>query len=475
MSTTTSPPATTGRRANSALWWILVVVLLADALDMIDSTITNIAAPTIVNEIGGGESLIKWLGAAYALALGVLLVVGGRLGDKYGQRRLFLIGMAGFTIASAVCGLAADPGMLIAARAVQGGFGALLIPQGMAIMTKTFPRDMLRKAFNVFGPLLGIASISGPILAGFIINADIAGLTWRPIFLINITLGVVGFIAAMIVLPKIAADKNVTVDGAGAGLLAVAMFALMVGLIDGSTNGWTLLPIGSIALGLVFFALFARRQRTAKDPLLKASLFKNRGFVFGLIVGLVFFAISSGLSYVLSLFMQQTLHATAMEAALGLLPLTIGIIASAGACMALMEKLGRKLIFIGLTLTFLGAGWILVLVMLNGTTLSLWALTPAIFVVGMGMGACYGTIFDTALGNVNADEAGSASGSLTAIQQIANGIGSATVTSLYFHAAAPGSPAAMTITLTVIAALTVMCLPLVFLLPKKAQAHPGEH
>jgi EmrB/QacA subfamily drug resistance transporter len=470
MSTTVSPPASTGTRSHSALWWILVVVLLADALDMIDSTVTNIAAPTIVNEIGGGEALIKWLGAAYALALGVLLVVGGRLGDKYGQRRLFLIGMAGFTVASAVCGLATDPAMLVAARAVQGGFGALLIPQGMAIMTKTFPRDMLRKAFNVFGPLLGIASIGGPILAGFIINADIAGLTWRPIFLINITLGVVGMIAALIVLPKIPADKAVTVDGAGAGLLAVAMFGLMVGLIDGSTNGWTPLPIGSVAVGLVFFGLFAQRQRTAKDPLLKASLFKNHGFVFGLIVGLVFFAISSGLSYVLSLFMQQTLHATPMGASLGLLPLTIGIIASAGACMALMEKLGRKLIFIGLALTFVGAGWILALVVLNGTALTLWALAPAIFVVGLGMGACYGTIFDTALGNVSADEAGSASGSLTAIQQIANGIGSATVTSLYFHAASPGSPAAMTITLTVIVALTVACLPLVFLLPKKAQA-----
>ncbi len=151
-------------------------MLLADALDMIDATVTNIAAPTIVRDIGGGDALIKWLTSAYAVSLGVLLVVGGRLGDRYGQRRLFLIGMAGFTAASAACGLAMAPALLIVARAVQGAFGAMLIPQGMAIMTKAFSREQLQRAFGVFGPLLGLSAVGGPILAGFIIDSDIAGL-----------------------------------------------------------------------------------------------------------------------------------------------------------------------------------------------------------------------------------------------------------------------------------------------------------
>lgn len=146
------------------MWAILGLVLLADALDMIDATVTNIAAPTITAELHGGEDLIKWLGSAYMLAMGVLLMVGGRMGDKYGQRRLFLIGMSGFTIASAVAGLSPNPALLILARCAQGAFGALLIPQGMAIMTKTFSRDMLTKAFGLFGPLLGAASVGGPIV-----------------------------------------------------------------------------------------------------------------------------------------------------------------------------------------------------------------------------------------------------------------------------------------------------------------------
>src|SRR3954451_6561948 len=150
--TESRPPAT----ASRTLWLTLIVVLIADALDLIDATITNVAAPSIVRDLGGGESLVKWLGAAYALALGSLLVLGGRIGDRFGQRRTFLIGMVGFVLASAVAGVSVDPVMLLGARAAQGAFGAMLIPQGMAIMTRTFPREALTKAFGAFGPMLGI-------------------------------------------------------------------------------------------------------------------------------------------------------------------------------------------------------------------------------------------------------------------------------------------------------------------------------
>lgn len=152
MTTLTEPGAVATRRSGRLMWAILGLVLLADALDVIDATVTNIAAPTIARDLNGGESLIKWLGPAYMLAMGVLLVVGGRLGDKFGQRRLFLIGMGGFTLASAVAGFSPHPALLIVARVAQGAFGALLIPQGMAIMTKAFDRDMLAKAFGLFGP-----------------------------------------------------------------------------------------------------------------------------------------------------------------------------------------------------------------------------------------------------------------------------------------------------------------------------------
>lgn len=209
-------------RLSNRLRAILAIVLIADVLDLMDSTITNVAAPSIVREIGGGESLIKWLGASYALAMGVLLVVGGRLGDRYGRRRLFLIGIAGFVVASAVCGLAVDPAILIAGRLAQGGFGALLIPQGIGILLATLSREQLPRAFSAFGPVMGGAAVLGPIFAGFIIEANLGGLSWRPMFLINIVLGGVGLVAARKLLPNDGPTSDVPIGGLGSGLLAPA-------------------------------------------------------------------------------------------------------------------------------------------------------------------------------------------------------------------------------------------------------------
>lgn len=457
------------------MWAILGLVLLADALDMIDSTVTNIAAPTIAGEIGGGAGLLKWLGASYALAMGVLLVVGGRLGDRYGQRRLFLTGIVGFTFASAVCGLAPSPAVLIGARVVQGAFGALLIPQGMAIMTKTFSPQMLRTAFGLFAPLLGLATVGGPILAGFLIDADVAGLSWRPIFLVNLLLGGIGTVAALKLLPRDDdGDATVVIDGVGSGLLALAMGGTLFGLIEGSSDGWGPLPIAALLTGLAAFAAFARRQQTAAAPLLKPSLLRNRGFSSGLVTGLVVFAATSGLAYVLSLFIQQALGADPGDTALGLLPLTAGIIVAAGACMGLMEKLGRTLIFAGLAILALGVGGLLALVIANGAELTLWQLAPAVFVTGLGMGACYGTIFDIALGDIDADEAGSASGSLSAVQQLAAGAGSALVTTVFLQSGGSFGHA-MTVTLVVVLAAVLACLGPARLLPRRAPVEPAHH
>ncbi|MGC4961638.1 MFS transporter [Gordonia sp. DT101] len=453
------------------MWAILGLVLLADALDMIDSTVTNIAAPTIADELGAGEGLIKWLGASYALAMGVLLVVGGRLGDKFGQRRVFLVGMAGFTIASAVCGLSPDALLLVVARVAQGAFGALMLPQGIAIMTRTFSREMLAKAFGLFGPLLGIASVGGPVLAGFVIDWDIAGLSWRPIFLVNVVLGVVGLALAVRLLPRDDGDRDTVIDGWGSGILAVAMFGLMFGLIEGSTAGWGPVPIASLIVGACAAALFAYRQAHTADPLLRPSLFKNRGFTSGLVMGLLVFAATSGLVYVLSLFMQLGIGASAREASLGLLPLTLGIIVAAGATMGgLMTRLGRTLVVLGLGGIVVGVGWLLALVAASGTDLGLWMMAPPIFVIGLGMGACYGTIFDIALGDIDADEAGSASGSMSAIQQLATGIGSATVTTVFFQLATGSEVHAMEISLVIVLVAAAICLPVVRLLPRRAPA-----
>ena len=475
MTTVKEPGAVATSRSSRLMWAILGVVLLADALDVIDATVTNIAAPTIAAELGGGESLIKWLGPAYMLAMGVLLVVGGRLGDKFGQRKLFLLGVAGFTLASAVAGFAPDPALLIVARVAQGAFGALLIPQGMAIMTKNFDREMLGKAFGLFGPVLGISSVAGPVLAGFIISADIFGLTWRPIFLLNLVLGIIGLVVAAKVLPRDdEGDRSTVVDGWGSGLLAVTMLGLLYGLIEGSTNGWGAIAIGSIVVGVLFFVAFAYRQRTAADPLIMPSLLKNRGFTSGMLVGLVAFAAGTGLIFVLSLFLQEGLHASARTTSLGLVPLTLGLIAAGFAAMGgLVAKLGRRLVFIGLTVAVVGCGWVLALVAAYGTDVSLWALAPALLVIGVGIGFSFATIPTVALGDAKPEEAGSASGSLSSIQQLASAIGSAVVTSIFFQAAAgSGMAHAMTVTLIVVLAVTALSIPIVALMPRKAPAGP---
>ncbi|MGD0704698.1 MAG: MFS transporter [Trebonia sp.] len=474
--TTTSDDtvAAEAARLTTRLRLILIVVILADVLDLMDSTITNIAAPTIARDIGGGESLIKWLGASYALAMGVLLVVGARLGDRYGRRRIFLLGIAGFTLASLAAGLSVDPVMLIAARLVQGGFGALLIPQGIGLLIASFNREQMRGAFSVFGPVMGASAILGPILAGFIISANIGGLTWRPIFLINIILGTAGFIAALRVLPADEPAERVLIDALGASLLGASMFGLIYGLIEGSTDGWTALPIGFLAAGAALLAAFWVRQRMAADPLILPSLLANRGFTAGLLLGLAFFAALNGLAYVISLFFQTGLGMTARAASIALSPFMIGIIVASFVCRPLLGKLGRTMVLIGLVLTLAGAAGVWATVRSEGTQVSLWTLAPSILVLGIGAGACFTSLFDVAIGDVAPAEAGSASGSLSAVQQLASAIGSAVVTTVYFSQRSEhGAGHAMTVTVAVVAAIAALGLGIVWLMPKAAPAE--EH
>jgi EmrB/QacA subfamily drug resistance transporter len=462
-------PAPNPSRLGPRLQAVLAVVIIADILDLMDSSITNIAAPTIVRNIGGGESLIKWLGASYALALGVLLVVGGRLGDRYGPRRIFLIGIAGFTLASLGCGLSVDPTMLIVFRLIQGGFGALLIPQGLTILVACVSREQMPTVFSVFGPVMAGGAIAGPIVAGFIISANIAGLTWRPIFLINIALGSFGFLAALRVLPDVPPSSDAPIDGFGASLLGASMLGLIYGLIEGSADGWTLVPIASIVIGTVLLAAFGLRQVTKANPLIKPSLFKNRGFTSGLVLGLAYFAAINGLFYVCSLFLQTALGLSPSHAALGLVPAMIGVMVSSFVGRPLIPVLGRRLVFIGLAATLVGVAGLWATITEQGTGVSVWLLAPSLLVMGAGMGTCFFSIFDFAIGDVAQDEAGSASGSLSAVQQLASAIGSAVITTVYFaQRTTGGSSSAMTTSLVVVGAITVVCLGLAFLLPRNA-------
>jgi EmrB/QacA subfamily drug resistance transporter len=458
-----------------AAWAVLAIVLIADIMDLLDSTITTIAAPTISAGLHGGPELIKWLGASYALSLGVLLVTGGRLGDKYGRRRTFLIGIAGFTAASLACGLAWDPTSIIVARLIQGAFGALLIPQGFGILGSVFPREHIGKAFSAFGPILGLSAVGGPLLAGVLIDANLFGLGWRPMFLINIVLGVAGLAAGLRLLPRDRGDASVQIDFAGSALLAATMLGLLFGLIQGSADGWTALPIAAMAAGLACFVAFGQRQRTAAAPLIKPSLLRNRGFTAGLIVGLVVFAAIGGLIYAVSLYLQRGLDYSPLRAAVvGFAPVAAGLVIASVASMNLLTRLGRKLSLAGIIVTVAGVGWLLVLTVQSGTAVTAAALVPAMTVIGLGMGATFATIYDIAIGDIDPAEAGSASGSLSSIQQLASAIGPAIITTIYFGALSRGQAHAMSVSLGAVIGIGIVSGLAVPLLPRKAQARAGH-
>src|SRR5213083_1071347 len=194
--------AVTTTKSLSTRWAVLAIVLVAEVMDLIDGTIVNVAAPSIRQDIGGSSATLQWLVAAYTLTFAVLLMTGARLGDLIGRRRLFMIGIVGFTGASILSALAVSPGMLIATRALQGAFGAVLIPQGFGMIKEVFDEHEITKAFALFGPVMGLSAVAAPILGGALVDADLLGTGWRAIFLVNLPLGIAGLVGALRVMPR---------------------------------------------------------------------------------------------------------------------------------------------------------------------------------------------------------------------------------------------------------------------------------
>ncbi len=454
-------------------WLILAIILLADIVDLLDATITTIAAPSIAASLGGGAGLISWLGASYALSMGVLLVPGGRLGDKFGRKRLFLIGIVGFTAASVACGLATTPTMIILARIVQGAFGALMIPQGFGIISQAFSREQMGQAFSAFGPVLGVSAVAGPLVAGALINANIAGAGWRAAFLINLLVGIVTFVGALIILPQDDGDAAVHIDLPGASLLAASMLGVLFGIIQGAEAGWPAYTLGSLAAGAMLFAAFAWQQRTTTTPLLEMSLFRNRGFVAGLVVGLIFFGALMGLMLVVGLFVQTGLGYSPFEASLATAPIALGIVVSSIFARNAVAKLGRRLVFAGIGGVLAGVAILIaILVALPDTSqISALHLTLPLFIIGAGAGPAFAAVFDVALGDIAPDEAGSASGSVTAVQQLASAAGAAGISTIYLHAvASSGQHQAALVSLLVVAAGLTLALLCVRGMPRAAAA-----
>lgn len=413
-------------------WRVLAVVLLAGVMDLLDSTVMTVAAPSVRAGLGGSEVTLQWLAAGYTLAFGVLLIVGGRLGDRFGRRRLFVIGALGFTAASAACAAAPTPFVLIAARIVQGGFGALMIPQGFGVLTTVFAKSERGRAFSLFGPVMGLAGIGGPILAGGLIALDAGGLGWRLIFLVNLPLGLLTVFGALRWMPADNGDPASRLDPLGVALVTAGSALLVYPLIQGREAGWPWWNFALLAGGGLSFVLVGRRLRTSPAPILAPTLLRKRAFVSGLAVAVVFFTGLGGLLLVLSLHLQLGLGRSAWQTAVALSPVAAGIMLASLAAPRLTRRFGRSILHLGLGVEVLGLLGVIGVAALSVPSLPDQVALAPMLVVGLGLGLLFGPLIQTILATAEPHEVGSASGSLNAVQQLATALGVAVTGTVYF-------------------------------------------
>jgi EmrB/QacA subfamily drug resistance transporter len=456
-------------------WTILALVLAAECMDLLDGTIVNVAAPTIHDELHAGTASLQWIIGGYALAFAIGLIAGGRLGDIYGRKRLFVFGALGFVAASVACAFAADPTMLIGFRLAQGAAAALLIPQGLGIIRDTFAPQDLPGAFAVFGPVIGLSAVLGPILGGALIAADAFGTGWRLIFLINLPLGLIAAIGAARLMPESRAPRRPSLDLVGTGLAALAMGLLIYPLIQGREAGWpawTYLMVAASAASFGVLAVWSRRERRqGRDPLIESSIFKHRSYGAGLATIVVFFAGMIGTLLVMTLFLQLGEHFSAIHAGLTLAPFAAGT--AIGATLAgavLVPRFGRTVLQVGCVVLAAGVWWLRDVFVTHGLQTDSLALIAPQLASGIGIGMLISPLFDFILASVTDEEVGSASGVLNAVQQLAGAIGVAGIGTLFFstleHA---GFVTAISHSLLVELATTPVLLALISTLPARAR------
>ena len=462
-----------------AAWLVLVVVIIADLMDLIDSSVANLAGPSIRADLGGGQVTVQWVLSAYTAAFALGLVTSGRLGDLLGRRRLFLLGMAGFTLASLACGLAPDVVFLIVARTLQGLFGSVMIPQGMALVKVVFPPQKLRQALIPFGPIMGLATVAGPILAGWLLHLDLFGSQWRSIFLINVPLGIMAGALGWRVLPRRGGeDPSARLDLTGVGLLTAASALLIVPLIQGRELGWPAWTYVMLAASVVLLALFVVSERHSRHPVITPSLFGKRSFVIGLLITAGFFGALSAFVLIINLLLQLVLHWTPLHTGFTLIPWALGTAVAvllAGAVLA--EKLGRACLHLGLALAVIGLLALWWTIAHWGAGITVWKLTPALFLTGFGSGLVFVPIIDFVLGDATTEEVGTGAGMVNAVQQFAGAIGVAALGTVFFarvgHPTVHSYFAAAELVFAIVAGLDLLTLLLVGLLPRHAQQSHG--
>jgi EmrB/QacA subfamily drug resistance transporter len=459
-----------------AKWAPLAVILTGTFVYILDFFVVNVALPDIQRSLHASAAAIEWLVSGYALTSASLLVCGGRLGDHYGRRRCFCIGLAAFVLASALCALAPDPGFLVAARLVQGAGGAIMAPNIMSILGMTYTgRDRVR-AISVYGMVMGIAAVGGQLIGGVLIDANVAGLGWRAIFWVNVPVGLVALAVAWRLVPESRAAHAGHLDLRGAALLAAGLVAIVLPLADGRQQGWPAWSWASLALGPVLLALFAgylrRAGRHGRQPLLDPAVFAVRALRVGLSVQALFWCQQAASYLLLALFLQQGRGLAPLESGGVFAVLAVGYLLTSLRAPALTVRFGRRVIATG---AVCGAAGDLLLVLAVGhwgVGGPLVALFPGLFLLGAGQGLCITPLTTTVLSHADARTAGSISGALSTAQQVGNAIGVAVSGVIFFGLLSHGFAVAFGVSLAQMGGLllAVAALTLTLLRPSSATA-----
>jgi MFS family permease len=413
-----------------------VFILLAGAfLPIMDFFITNDALPSIDASLHASASSLELVIAGYGVAYATLLVFGGRLGDRYGRHRIFSYALVGFILASLACGISPSVGTLIAARIAQGATAALLIPQVLATFHYTLEGERKARAVALYGATSGIAAVVGQLVGGLLVSADIAGTSWRPIFLVNVPIGVVVLVAATRIVPNTRSHHPAGVDLPGTALFAATLTALLVPLTEGHSLGWpwwTWAMIAlAVALGAVTFVVERRAEQRGEIPLLPPSLLRLPSMSRGLVMILLFSFGFGAFMFVFALTVQNGLHADALHGGLAILPMALLFFLGSLFAPRLISRFGRAALSGGAVIQLAGLASLVTVVLAKWPQVSLWVMAVPLALVGAGQSMLFAGLFRSVLADVPTHLGGIGSGVLITMQQSGLALGVATLGTLY--------------------------------------------
>ncbi len=426
----------TKAEADPRRWLALAVLLIASFMNLIDVTIVNVAIPSMQKNLGADASQIEWVIAAYVLAFALGLLPFGRLGDIVGRTRMFLIGVGAFTLASAFCGFAPSIEWLIAARVVQGLAGAIMTPQVLAIATVTFPPEERGQSFSLFGLSAGLAAVAGPIVGGLLIQANLGGLDWRPIFLVNVPVGILAVVLGWFIIPRPPGHPDLRNDYVGIVLFAASMVALVYPLIEGRTYGWpwwAWTMLGASAVLLAVFVWWERSMAARNAPqLLNYSLIANRNFLLGALTTTIFASGIPAFFMVISILLQVGYGFTPIDSGLTNTPFSVGVLLISLVAGRFGSHYLRTRVALSALMLVSGIAWLHVIIANLGDSVDHWIFLPPLLLAGLGLGLGFSALFQTVLAGIPPRDAGSASGALQAFQQVGGSIGVALTGEIFF-------------------------------------------